>query len=321
MRRRDFIAGLSSAAAWPSVVRAQQSAMPVIGVLADGAEPPPPLRAAFLRGLGETGYVEGRNVRIENRFTDKPETIAEFATELARRRVDIIVTPGSLIAARAAQAATTSIPVVFGIGTDPVQMGLVASLSRPGGNVTGYTEMQVDVVSKRFELLHLMAPAATRYAALIDPRNPTGLAMGREAEAAGKAAGYPVEIISISDDAELEAVFLNRRADALLISPGGFLFVRRNRVIQLTESHAIPAAFWLREFPEAGGLMSYGSSIAEMFRQVGSYAGRILNGAKPADLPVTRAIKFELVINLKTAKALGLTIPEAILATADEVIQ
>jgi putative tryptophan/tyrosine transport system substrate-binding protein len=322
MRRREFIAGLGatvSIAADPPFGRAQ-STMPVIGVLAGDAGTPT-LRAAFSRGLGETGYVEGRNVRIENRFTDKPETLAGLGTDLVRRRVDVIVTPGSDAAALAAQAATTSIPIVFGIGTDPVQIGLVASLSRPGGNVTGYTEMQVDVVSKRFGLLHLIAPSATRYAALIDPQNPTGIAMGKEAQAAGEAIGRRVEVISIRDDAELESVFADRPADALLINPGPFFFVRRNRMIQLTANHAIPAAYWLREFPEAGGLMSYGSSIVEMLRQLANYAGRILNGAKPADLPVTRATKFELVINLKTAKFLGLTIPETLLATADEVIQ
>jgi putative tryptophan/tyrosine transport system substrate-binding protein len=322
MRRREFIAGLASTASAIAnpIVGRTQSAVPVIGHLGDGAWTPV-LKAAFARGLAETGYVEGRNLAIENRFSDKPEKLAEFAVELVHRRVNVIVTPGSLVAALAAQAATTSIPIVFGTGTDPVQIGLVTSLNRPGGNITGYTEMQVDVVSKRFGLLRQLAPATMRYAALIDPRNPTGFLIGRDAQAAGEAIGARVEVVAISDDAQLERIFLDRRADALLISPGTFFFVRRNRVIELTASHAIPAAYWLREFPEAGGLMSYGSSIAEMFRQVGIQAGRILKGTNPADLPVTRATKFELVINLKTAKALGLTIPETLLATADEVIQ
>jgi putative ABC transport system substrate-binding protein len=312
MRRRDFIAGLG-AAAWPLAARAQQPALPVIGVLVDG-DWTVRHRAAFIRGLAETGHIEGRDFAV----------LREHAEDLVRRRVSVIAVPGNTSAARAARAATSSIPIVFGVGFDPVQLGLVTSFNRPAGNMTGYTEMQVDVVSKRLELLHLLAPMASHYGALIDPQNPIGEVMAKEAQKAAGSFGAQVDTISLADDAALEAVFSNiphSGINALLISPGAFFFNRRKTLIQRAASHGLPAAYWLREFPEAGGLMSYGSSIEEMNRQVGVYAGRILSGAKPADLPVVRATKFELVINLKTARALGLTIPETLLATGDEVIQ
>jgi ABC-type uncharacterized transport system substrate-binding protein len=321
MRRREFIVGLG-AAAWPLAARAQQPAMPVIGVLVDG-DWTPRHRAAFLRGLAETGHIEGRDFVVDYR-NGIIERLREHAEDLVRRRVAVIAVPGNTPAARAARAATSSIPIVFGVGFDPVQLGLVASLNRPAGNMTGYTEMQVDVVSKRLELLHLLAPMASHYGALIDPQNPIGEVMAKEAQKAAGFFGAQVETISLADDAALEAVFSNlplSGINALLISPGAFFFNRRNTLIQRAASHGLPAAYWLREFPEAGGLMSYGSSIEEMNRQVGVYSGRILSGAKPADLPVVRATKFELVINGGTAKALGLAIPDALLATADEVIQ
>jgi putative tryptophan/tyrosine transport system substrate-binding protein len=213
---------------------------------------------------------------------------------------------------------------VFGIGFDPVELGLVASLNRPGENLTGYTEMQVDIVSKRLEILRMLAPAAARYAALIDPRNPISAQMAKKAREAAEFMGKPMEVIPVSDDAALEAVFSNlaqSRIDAMLVSPGPFFFARRDQVIRLTAKHAMPAAYWLREFPESGGLMSYGSNLAEMHRQVGLHVGQILKGARPADLPIARATKFELVINANAAKALGLAVPETLLATADEVIQ
>jgi putative ABC transport system substrate-binding protein len=322
MRRRAFIGGLGSLAVWPVMARAQQPTKPVIGVLLDG-DWTPRHRAAFIRGLAETGHIERRDFAIDYR-NGVAERLREHAVDLARLRVAVIVAPGSTPAARAAKAATASIPIVFGVGLDPVQLGFAASLNRPGGNMTGYTEMQVDVVSKRLELLHTLAPAASRYGALIDPQNPIGEVMAKEAEKAAGIFGAQVETIALADDAALDAVFLNlphSRINALLVSPGAFFFSRRNKLIQLTASHGLPAAYWLREFPQAGGLMSYGSSIEEMNRQVGAYAGRILGGAKPADLPVARATKFELVINARAAKALGLMIPDALLATADEVIE
>jgi ABC-type uncharacterized transport system substrate-binding protein len=309
-------------AAWPLAARAQQRPLPVIGVLVDG-DWTPRHRAAFLRGLSETGHIEGRDFAVDYRY-GTAERLRENAEDLVRRRVAVIAAPGSTPAARAARAATSSIPIVFGVGFDPVQLGLVASLNRPGGNMTGYTEMQVDVVSKRLELLHLLAPIASHYGALIDPQNPIGEVMAKEAQKAAGVFGAQVETISLADDAALEAVFSNlpqSGINALLISPGAFFFSHRNTLIQRTASHGLPAAYWLREFPEAGGLMSYGSSIEEMNRQVGAYSGRILSGAKPADLPVARATKFELVINTGTAQALGLSIPDALLAIADEVIQ
>jgi putative tryptophan/tyrosine transport system substrate-binding protein len=327
MRRRDFIAGLGSAASQsllPMAGRAQQRAMPIIGVLLDG-DWTPEASAALAQGLAETGYAEGRNVAIEYRFvSENVGSLQESADDLIRRQVAVIATPGSTPAALAAKAGTATIPIVFGIGFDPVQLGLVASLNRPGANLTGYTEMQVDVVSKRLELLRMLAPAAVHYGALIDPRNPIGEQMAGKAREAAESIGKPMEVISVSDDAAFKAVFLNlpqTRIDAMLFSPGQFFYKRRELVLQLTASHGVPAAYWLREFPETGGLMSYGSSYAEMNRRVGAYVGRILNGAKPADLPIVRATKFELVINARAAKALGLTIPPTLLAIADEVIE
>ena len=297
--------------------------MPIIGVLQDGGDWTSRQREAFSQGLAETGYIEGRDFAIDYRNAIG-ERLREQAEDLARRPVAVIVTPGSTPAARAAQAATVTVPIIFGIGFDPVQLGLVPSLNRPGGNMTGYTEMQVDVVSKRLELLHTLAPTASHYGALIDPRNPIGEAMGKEAKRAAEAIGTTMEVISVGDDAAFEAVLSSlpqRRIGALLFSPGAFFYGRRTQVIELTATRKVPAAYWLREFAEAGGLMSYGSSIEEMFHQVGNYAGRVLNGAKPADLPIVRATRFELVINAGAAKALDLTIPDALLAITDEVIQ
>jgi putative ABC transport system substrate-binding protein len=325
MKRREFIAALGGAAAWPLTARAQQRAMPMIAVLTDGELTPGP-KAAFLRGLAETGYIEGRNVAIEytGRGAD-PAHLRKLADDLVDRRVSVIATPGSTLAALAAKAATSTIPIVFGVGLDPVESGLVASLNRPGANITGYTEMQADVVSKRLELLHMLAPAAERFDVLIDPRNPAleGV-VAREARAAAKAIGKQIEIIPMDDDAAFEGFFSNLppgRIGAVLLTPGPFFFNRRNRVIELAASHRVPVAYWLREFPEAGGLMSYGASIEEMHRQVGNYAGRILKGTKPADLPVVRATRFEFVINGRTAKALGIEVPTTLSTIADEIIE
>jgi putative tryptophan/tyrosine transport system substrate-binding protein len=326
MRRRDFVAGLGGAAvAWPLTARAQQPELPVVGVLVDGGpNPEPEIAAAFAGGLAETGYVEGRNVAIEWHVANDAGRLPEYAVDLVRRRVDVIVTPGSTPAALAAKAATATIPIVFGTGLDPVQTGLVVSLNRPGGNITGFTELNGEVWSKRLGLLRMLAPTATRYGALVSPQNPISDLVREEARAAEKAMGQPIEVISVSDDEDVAAAFsgsARNHIGAMMVSPGVFFFIRRAQIIRLAANYSVPTAYWLREFPKAGGLMSYGSSITEMLRQVGIYAGRILRGAKPADLPVVRATKFELVINARAAGALGLTIPETLLATADEVIQ
>lgn len=319
MRRREFIAGLG-VAAWPLAARAQNPAGPTIGLLHDGAWTPR-VRAAWIRGLEETGYIEGRNLKIEYRRTLDPSQFPELAADLVRHRVAVIATPGSGAAALAAKAATARIPIVFGLGTDPVQLGLVASLNRPGANVTGYQEMQTDVVSKRLSLLRTLAPAARRYGILISTQTRGNQITASEARAAAEAMGLSMEVISIDDDAALDVFFSKDRVDALLVAPGTFFFVRRQQVIRLAASHDVAVAFWLREFPEDGGLMSYGSSLAEMHRAVGNYVGRILNGANPADLPVMRTTKFELVINAKAAKGLGLSLPATLLAIADEIIE
>jgi putative tryptophan/tyrosine transport system substrate-binding protein len=325
MKRREFIAGLGGAAvAWPLTVRAQQQGGPVVGVLQQGRRWSPLSKAAFMQGLAEAGYVEGRNVVIEARFGLGDGDLREIAADFVRRRVAVIAAPGNTVAALAAKAATNAIPIIFSNGVDPVQAGLVRSLNQPGGNLTGYTEVNTEVWSKRLELLRTLAPTAARFGALDYPGNPVSEVVAKEARAATEAMGLPVEILSVSDDAGVEAVFSNllqKRVDALLVSPGAFFYQRMDQIIRLAASHRVSAAYHVHDYPEAGGLMSYGSTIEEGFRQVGVYTGRILKGAKPADLPIVRTTKFELVINAKTAKALGLTIPPTLLALADEVIE
>ena len=278
MRRRDLIAGLgsaaASAAAWPVMSRAQQPSPPVVGWLGLGATSPR-FAAAFARGLAEMGYVGGRNVVIESRDTDDDiARLPELAADLVRQRVSVIAAAGSTPVAVAAKNATTTIPVVFGLGSDPVEMGLVQSLNRPGGNITGYTEMQADVLSKRLGLLHQLVPTARHFGLLDDPRNPISKQLIREARAAAATLGLPVEVLSVTDNTGVEEAFASladKGIDALIFSPGPFIFTRRDRIMQLAAIHSVPAAYWLREFPVAGGLMSYGSSIEEMYRQVGIY--------------------------------------------------
>jgi putative tryptophan/tyrosine transport system substrate-binding protein len=324
MKRREFIAGLGSVAAWPCAVQGQQS-LPVVGVLQDGRDWLPGLKTAFIQGLAESGYVEGRNIAIEEQFgMGDPARLREMVADLVRRRVAVIAAPGNMVTALAAKAATNTIPIIFSNGVDPVQAGLVRSLNQPGGNLTGYTEVNTEVWSKRLELLRALTPTAARFGALDFPGNPVSEVVAKEARAAAEAMGLPVEILSVSDDAGLEAVFSNlaqKRVDGLLVSPGAFFYQRRDKIIRLAASHGVPAAYHLRGYPEAGGLVSYGSTIEEGYHQVGVYTGRVLKGAKPADLPVVRTTKFELVINAKTAKALGLTIPLTLLAVAEEVIE
>ena len=323
MKRREFIAALGSAVAWPAVARAQQSAR-VIGFLTVGPLEPK-LKTVLLQGLAETGYAEGRNLTIEFRFARNIDQLPELVADLVGRRVAVIVTGGSTPAALAAGAATTAIPIVFGVGSDPLQTGLVTRLNRPGGNVTGFSEMNLEVGPKRLALLHELVPNATRFGVLINPRNP-GIAefAVSEAQAAASKIGAQIEVLGASSDSDIDEIFaslVQRRVDALLVSPDLLFYAGRVRLTALAGHHSVPAIYWDSALVKAGGLISYGSSGPDMVRQIALYTGRILNGEKPADLPVLQPTKFELVINLTAAKALGLTIPEALLATADEVIQ
>jgi putative ABC transport system substrate-binding protein len=325
MRRREFIAGLGSAAAWPVVAQAQRQVLPVVGVLWTGS-PPNQFVDAFHKGLADMGYADGRNVTILSspRLLEY-DRLREFAAGLVQRGVAVIAAPGSTPAALAAKEATATIPVVFSIGGDPVQLGLVASLNRPGGNVTGFSSMNTEVGPKRVGLMHELLPHAARFGVLVNPKNALAEFAVKDAQVAVGGVGQLVEISKASTDDEIDAAFASltqKRVDALLVaSPDSFLYTRRAQVVALAQRHAIPAAYYDRAFPQAGGLMSYGSRVADNFRQAGIYAGRILKGEKPADLPVMQPTQFELVINLKTAKALDLTVPSGVLAIADEVIE
>ena len=324
MRRREFIAGLGSAAAWPVAARAQQPAIPVIGFRNSASSGGyAPFVAAFRQGLKETGFVEGQNVAIEFRWADgQNDRVSAMAAELVRRQVAVIVanTPGNL----AAKAATTTIPIVFTTAGDPVQMGLVASLSRPGGNVTGATQLNVEVGPKRLQLLHELVPTATIIAVLVNPTYLDAETELRDLQAATLTLGLQLHVLHASTERDFETVFatlVQLRPGALVIGPDVFLLSRSEQLAALAFRHAVPAIFQERPFAAAGGLVSYGGRSPDTYRLAGVYAGRILKGDKPADLPVQQTTKIELLINLKTAKALGLTIPETLLATADEVIQ
>jgi putative ABC transport system substrate-binding protein len=327
MRRRQFIYLLGSAAAvWPLAARAQQAALPVVGfVYPSVPELSAGIVAAFRKGLNETGFVEGRNVTIEFRFGyNDIAQLPKLAADLVDRRVAVIATPGSTPSALAAKAATTTIPIVFGIGPDPVEIGLVASLNRPGGNVTGISSMNAELGAKRLGFLHELLPSAVRFAVLVNPNNRNAEPLTRDAQATTSAIGRQIEIFSASSAREIDAAFVNllqKRADALLVSPDPLFDSRRVQLVTLATHHRLPTIYSFRENVEIGGLMSYGSSAAERDRQVGIYAGRILKGEKPADLPVLRAAKFEFVINLQTARVLGLDVSPTLLALADEVIE
>jgi putative ABC transport system substrate-binding protein len=326
MQRREFIAGLGSAAVWPLAARAQQPAMPVIGfVEAGSAEAPATNVAAFRKGLGETGYIEGQNVTVEYHwFESRYDRLPSLMADLVRRRVAVIVTPGSTLAAITAKAATATIPIVFMVSEDPVKLGLVASLARPGGNATGYNSFQVEVVAKRLELLHALVPKAVRIAVLVNPANPPGAETLRDVQEAARIIGLQIHSLNASTIREIDATFAAlapERPDALFVTPDGFLTSRRVQIATLAAHGRIAAAYPNRNYVSAGGLMSYGTNGTDTVRQVGVYTGNILNGAKPADLPVVQATKFELVINLKSAKALGLEVPPQLLALADEVIE
>jgi putative ABC transport system substrate-binding protein len=324
--RRELLAALGGAAvAWPLAARAQQPVLPVIGFL-NSASPAPyaPMVAAFHQGLKETGHIEGQNVAIEYRWANAQyDRVPAMAADLADRRVAVIVanTPG----VQAVKAATTTIPIVFTTGGDPMQLGLVASLSRPGGNVTGVTTLNVEVTPKRLELAHELLPTATIIAALVNPTNPNTEIELRGMQAAARALGLQLHVLHASSERDFAAVFAalpQLRAGVLVISgTDTFLISRSEQLAALTIRHAVPTIFQFREFIAAGGLMSYGGSITDSYRQAGIYAGRILGGAKPGDLPVMQPTTFELVINLKTAKALGIDIPPTLHARSDEVIE
>jgi len=323
VKRRTFIAALGSAAAWPYVIAAQQ--VPVVGYLYSGSPASPLLLAAFHKGLGETGHIEGQNVTVEYRWANNAfDQLPGLAADLVRRRVNVIATPGSSQAALAAKAATATIPIVFSTGVDPVQAGLVASLNRPGGNVTGVNYMQTQLASKQLGLLHELLPRAKRFAVLVNPNNPIVFATTiPELRAAASSIEVQVEVLRASNHDEIDDAFariLQMRIEALLVSPGQ-LFSDRVEFTALAARRAVPTLYHDREFAEVGGLISYGSSLADQYRETGTYTGRVLNGEKPINMPVVQATKFELVINLKTAKGLGLEIPPQLLARADEVIE
>jgi putative ABC transport system substrate-binding protein len=327
MKRREFIALLGGAAAWPLAARAQQQPMPVIGFLNHGSpEPSAHLVAAFRKGLSESGYVEGHNVAIEYRWGhNNSERMPELAADLVRRRVAVIATPISTSGSLAAKAATTTIPIVFGMGGDPVHAGLVTSFNRPGGNVTGVGILNWELGAKRLGLLHELLPAAAPIAVLINDATPVVVEpYVKEVQAAAAAVGRPIEIFSAATNRDIDAAFMSlvqKRAASLLIPPDSLFFARRVHLVGLALRHAVPTLYPWREAVEIGGLMSYGASFPDGYRQVGIYTGRILKGEKPGDLPVLRASKFELVINLQTAKTLSLDVAPTLLGSADEVIE
>ena len=328
MQRREFITLLGGAAvAWPFVARAQQPAMPAVGFIRDGsADGSARFVAAFRKGLNETGYVEGQNVMVEYHWLDgQYDRLPALITDLVRRQVAVIAIPGFTPAALAAKAATATIPIVFGVTQDPVQLGLVASLARPGGNATGINFFSNEVVAKRLRLLHDLVPKAVRVAVLVNPANgPSTESTLRAVQEAAPTIELKIQILNASTIGEIDAAFATLargRPDALFVAPDAFFSSRAVQFATLTTRDRIPTAYAQRDFVAAGGLMSYGTDLADMFHQVGVYTGRILKGAKPADLPVVQSTKFEFVINLQTARALGIEVSQGLLSIADEVIE
>jgi putative ABC transport system substrate-binding protein len=326
--RRQFISALGGATvAWPLAARAQQLSMPVVGFINPGsANAFPRDLAAFRKGLADTGYVEGQNVTVEYHWLEgRSDNLPVLITDLVRRQVAVIATPASNAATLAAKAATTTIPIVFGIGEDPVQLGLVASLARPGGNATGINFFTHEVVAKRLRLLHDLVPKMVRVTVLVNPANVSSTESTlREVREAAPAIGLQIQALNASTIGEIDAAFATfsrERPDALFVASDTFFTGRREQFATLTASDRIPAAFGSRDIVEAGGLMSYGTDPADMFHQVGLYTGKILKGAKAADLPVVQSTKFEFIINLKTARAFGIEVPPAVLSIADEVIE
>jgi putative ABC transport system substrate-binding protein len=325
MKRRDFITLLGGATvAWPLAARAQQSAMPVIGFLNSRAfGENATLLVPFHRGLKEAGYVEGQNLTVEYRWAEeKYDRLSALAADLVGRQVAVIVANGPAV--RPAKAATSTVPIVFVVGFDPVAFGLVASLNRPAGNLTGVSVLDVEIGAKRLELLHELVPTATVMALLVNPTTPAAETVTRDAQAAARALGLELHVLRASSDRDFDTVFATvaqRRVGALVIGADPFFTNQSRQLAELAARHAVPTIYEFREFAAAGGLISYGTSIGDAYRLAGAYTGRILKGEKPADLPVQQSTKFELVINLKTAKALGLTVPDKLLAIADEVME
>jgi putative tryptophan/tyrosine transport system substrate-binding protein len=325
MRRRDLITLLGGAAVWPVAARAQ-GAPPVIGYLYSGAaETGAHLLSGFRQGLSELGFVEGRNVAIEYRWAEnQPARLPELAADLVRRRVAVIATLGSPGSVLAAKAATTTIPIVFRSGTDPVESGFVTSLNRPGGNVTGVTSLSWETGAKRLGLLHELLPGATRFVVLLNQAEANVALLVKDMQAGAATLGIDLQILGAASSREIESAFAalaHKRPDALLIAPHGLFTNRRVQVVTLVARHGLPAMYPTRDYVEIGGLMSYGANAPDQFRQAGIYTGRVLKGEKPADLPVLRASKFELAINLPTARAFGIEVPTTLLARADEVIE
>ena len=328
MKRREFITLLGgAAAAWPVAAHGQQQpAIPAIGYLYSGApETGPDYLAAFRKGLSESGFSEGQNVTIEYRWGhNDPERLPELAADLVRRRVAVIVSPGTAAATVAAKAATATIPIVFRTGGDPVELGFVASLNRPGGNVTGINAMSAEVGNKRLGLLQELLPGAARFTVLFNPNDPNAEPVSKDLKAAASVIGRQLEFLAATNSREIDVAFASltqKRPDGLLVVPQGLIINRRVQIVTHATRLALPAIYPNREFTAIGGLMSYGSSSPEQYRQTGIYTGRILKGEKPADMPVLRATTFEFVINLQTAKALSIDIPVSLLARADEVIE
>jgi len=325
MKRREFITLFGGTAVWPLAARAQQPTIPVVGFVNGGA--PDARRApAFDKGLNEAGFVGGQNVTVEYHWLHgQYDRLPSLMADLVRRRVAVIATPGSNPATLAAKAATTTIPIVFGVGEDPVKLGLVASLARPGGNATGINFFAQEAAAKRLGLLHELVPKAVRVAVLVNPANaPTAEATLRDIPDAARAIGLQIQVLNASTSREIEAAFatlVRDQADALFVAGDGFFTSRRGQFATLAARDRIPAAYSNRTYPEVGGLMSYGTDIADTFHQAGVYTGQILKGAKPADLPVLQSTKFEFVINLQTARALGLEVSNSIQLLADEVIE
>jgi putative tryptophan/tyrosine transport system substrate-binding protein len=328
MRRREFITLVGGTAlAWPLAAGAQQAAMPVVGFVgSDSPDRWTTFVRAFHQGLREVGYVEGRNVAIEYRWAEgQNDRLSGLVADLLRRPVSMLAVPGSTPAALAAKAASTTVPIVFAIAADPVQLGLVASLNRPGGNATGVVTLNVEIAPKRLELLHELLPTATSFALLVNPANPAlAEPVSERVQAAARTLGMKLHVLHASSETELDAVLATvarLQAAGLVVAPDPFFNSRIEQLAALTSGQALPTVYQWREFTAAGGLLSYGSSITDVYRQAGVYTGRILKGEKPADLPVEQMTKVELFINLKTAKALGITMPTSILVRADEVIE
>jgi len=326
MRRREFIAFLGGAATWPLVARAQQPVMPVIGFLSGASSAPwAPYVAAFRRGLKETGYVEGQNVAIEFRWADNQyDRLPAMVADLVRRQVAVIVAGAGTSAIMAAKAATTTIPIVFSTGGDPVELGLVASINRPGGNLTGVAHLTGLLEVKRLEFLREMLPNATLIAVMMDPHTPYASDQADSIRDAARSMGQSITILNAGTDAEIENAFASLKAagaQALLVAAQPLFNVRREFLVALAARHGVPTIYEFREYAVAGGLMSYGTSASDGYRQTGIYAGRILKGEKSADLPIYQVTKFELVVNLKAAKALRLDVPPSLLGRADEVIE